>query len=348
MTITYAVRPLDDEIAAAYGRLLPEQRDLVARGKLAWKFEQSPAGRGVLALALLDGAIVGINGFAPATLRRRGMTGPGFQSLDTVVDPACRGQGVFTGLVNAFYEAAPTLGATVLYGIPNENSAGGFFGKLGWTRLAPPPYMIKPLNAGYFASRLLGEHGRVLDPLPLSLTRTPRGAEKAVRITRFDDSADALWAAFSAEISCAVDRGCAMLNWRLFDCPAAEYETWGVLDADGGLRAFVSTHVSDKHGGRIGYIMEAMAHPDAEADLTMLLRRAVHAMRLDRIDAVLAWSGKQAPNHRAHRRTGFLPMPEWSRPIHLAFGARVLDEDTALGRANLGGWYLSYLDSDTV
>lgn len=349
MDITYAVRPLDAEVQAAYGRLLPEQDDLVSRGKLDWKFERHPAARGAVATANLDGAIVGMIGFAPSRLRLAdGTRLIAHQAMDTVVDPVCRGKGAFVGLGRAFYAAAPDWKSEIAWGFPNENAAPGWFGKLGWARMGTPPFLVKPLNAGYFARRVIGAAGALFDALPLSIIGRPGRANQAVTIQRFDEKADALWEAFAATIPCAVDRTRDYLNWRLFDHPTARYETRAVFGPDESMRAFVTTYLADKHGGRIGYVMEVMHLPGAEAEAVMLLKLAIADMRKAKTDAVLAWAAPHAPNYRAYRRAGFLPMPDRIRPIHLYFGGKPLSDRTAPVMTGDKDWYLSYLDSDTV
>lgn len=348
MTVACEVRPLDAQIEEGYRRLLPGQRDLLEHGKLQWKFNRHPAAQGVLAVASVDGTVVGMVGFAPVRLKLGGERVIAFQALDTIVDPACRGQGVFVRLGQAFYRVAPTLHATAVFGFPNENAAPGWFGKLGWTRLGTPPFLIKPLRAGYFARRVLASAGALFDPVPLSVGAAPDGKDRAVRIDRFDSRVDALWQAFSINLVCAVDRTHSYLNWRLMDHPTAEYDTRAVFGADDRMRAFVTTHVTEKHEGLVGYVMEAMALPDAEDDLVMLLRLAISEMRAARVDAILAWAPAHAPNHHAFRRCHFLPMPERMRPIRLYFGARPLRAEAHARLAVEPGWYLSYLDSDTV
>lgn len=347
MDITYVVRPLDGEVEDAYRRLLPEQTDLVEQGKLAWKFLHHPAAKGAVATAVLENRIVGMIGFAPHRLKMGGMRMIAHQALDTVVDPVCRGKGVFVKLGRAFYEAAPRWDSKAAFGFPNENAAPGWFGKLEWARLGTPPFLVKPLNAGYFARRVLGGVGGLFDPLPLSLIGRPGDSGRATRIERFDSRADALWNAFSATIPCAVDRTSDYLNWRLFDHPTATYETDAVFEGD-VMKAFVTTHLADKHGGRIGYIMEAMALPGAERDLVMLLKLAIARMREAKTDAILAWAASHAPNHGAYRKTGFLPMPDRIRPIHLYYGGKPLAPEAEPGFTSERDWYLSYLDSDTV
>ncbi|HEX9821824.1 MAG TPA: hypothetical protein VGD07_19655 [Methylomirabilota bacterium] len=348
MAIACDVRALDTQVEEAYRRLLPGQRELIERGKLQWKFDRHPAARGVLAVAHAASSIVGMIGFVPACLKLGCERVAGFQALDTVVDPGCRGQGVFVKLGQAFYSAAPELEAAAVFGFPNESAAPGWFGKLGWIRLGTPPFLIKPLRAGYFVRQVLGGARGLFDTLPLSVGGEPEGKDRAVRIRRFDARADTLWHAFSTNIACAVERTHDYLNWRLVDHPTAQYDTRGVFAADGEMRAFVTTHVAAKHDGVIGYVMEAMALPEAADDLVMLLRLAIAEMRAAGVDAILAWASPNAPNHRAYRRCRFLPLPDRIRPIHLYFGVRPFTAQARARMATDRDWYLSYLDSDTV
>jgi GNAT superfamily N-acetyltransferase len=346
MEIAYEVRPFDDEVRAAYLALLPEQAEAIEAGKLNWKFRDSPAGQGWVVLARDPaGEIIGMNGFAPARAKLGGVRAPAYQSMDTIVTPAARGKGVFTRLVQAFYDAQDRVGGTVFYGFPNDNSAPGFFNKLGWERLGSPPFVIKPLRSGYFARKVLGDWAGVLN-LPLSVAGRPRADIQVIE--RFDTRADALWNAFSAGLYCAVDRAHDYLNWRIFDHPSARYRTTAIFGEHDDLRAFVTVHIGERQGGVIGSVMEALCRPDSRHDLQLLLTEAVAEMRAQGADAALAWCAPHSPSWPIFRRLGFLPMPEALRPIHLHFGGRALSPEGVAAMVGPEAWYLSYLDSDTL
>jgi GNAT superfamily N-acetyltransferase len=350
MAIRFEVRIFDKDVRDAYERLLPEQSDLVASGKLDWKFDHSPGGRGVVAVAVEDAEpqlIMGMIGYAPAALKVGHSRLLAFQAMDTIVHPDLRGRGLFTNLGNTFYAESPRLGAKILYGFPNDNAAPGWFNKLQWARLGTPPFLIKPLRMEYFAKRIDKNLGRFFR-LPLTLLSRGAASDDIVRVDAFDSRVDELWTTFSRDIGCAVDRNHKFLNWRLFEHPTEKYITHAIFRPEGSLAGFVSTVTADKHGGRVGYIMEAMAMPDARNDLHRLLSNAVTEMYQDGADVVLAWAAPWAPNYRAYRRAGFLPLPETLRPIHLYFGGRSLDSELSPVMTSQDSWYLSYLDSDTV
>lgn len=344
MDVTITVEPFSEPLRDGYERLLPEQTDGLARGKLHWRFRDNPSAGSLFSVARdAAGTMLGINAFMALTLRLNGALITSYQSMDTIVDPICRGQGLFSKLLNSFYGA---VNVGLLYGFPNGNSAHGFFNKLGWTRLGSPPFLIKPLRLGYFLKRVVGPRARYIN-LPLAFKRA--GDETGiVTLTRFDARIDDLWASIAPAFGCAVERDAAYLNWRLMEHPEMRYSTYAIEGADGAVNAFISIIVLEKHGGRIGYVMEALARPGHDKALARLFRKANNLFITQKADAVLAWCPAHAPNYRAYRRAGFWVMPEKIRPITLHFGYRPLADTPELANLSYRDWYISYLDSDTV
>jgi GNAT superfamily N-acetyltransferase len=322
--------PFSGEIRDAYLDLLPEQEAEVAGGKLDWKFRNNPAGPGLIATAREDGRLLGVNAFMAAAFRVDGERLRGYQSMDTVVTPAARGKGVFGRLVNCFYDEA---GADLLYGFPNLNSSPGFFGKLGWLPFGPVPMLMRPLRTGVVLKRI----SRFLPDLPVPIFSRPLREARAV--DRFGDEATSVWNRFAAPIGCAVERDAAFLNWRLADHPTERYQLWQAPDG-----AFAASNVTDKHGGRIGYLMEAVG---PKATLAPLISTALRDMKARGAEIAFAWCLPGSPNYRAHRKAGFYPFSPRLRPIIINFGARPLGSDSPSIR-DARSWYLSYLDSDTV
>ncbi|HEX8654756.1 MAG TPA: GNAT family N-acetyltransferase [Allosphingosinicella sp.] len=330
MDVSYQLVGYSDEIRDAYLKLLPEQEQAIGRGKLEWKLRDGPGGTGAVAVATAGGEIIGVNAFMPSRFRIGERTGRAYQSMDTIVTPAARGKGVFGRLINCFYDEGE---ADLLYGFPNANSSPGFFGKLGWAHFGSVPMLFRPLRSGYFLKRV----SRFLPDLPIPMLA--RGAENFERALGFDERATGAWRRFSSDIGCAVERDAAFLNWRLRDNPSERYD---ILQAEDG--SFVAHALSDKHGGRIGYVMEAIGGP---ATLPGLIAAALRELQASRADAALAWCLPGSPNYAAYRKAGFYPLPEPLRPIVINFGARALAAPAAAVE-NVRGWYISYLDSDTV
>jgi len=273
------------------------------------------------------------------------------QSLDTLTDPDFRGKGLFVTLAKQTYARATESGAALVYGFPNGSSAPGFFKKLGWSSLDPVPFLVRPLRLDYVASRLkLPEHARRLIPnVALSNPMAGRAHASVREVKVADERMTRLWERFARKVDVAIERDSAYLQWRIFEKPGETYRTLIVEDGD-ELRALCIFTVKEKHGGRIGYVMELLCDPSWTGlrAASRLLGRAVHAMATDGADSVLAWSLPHSFTFPVFARHAFVPLPEKLRPIELHFGVRAFDTSVAgiVGRRR--SWYLSYLDSDTV
>ena len=144
----------------------------------------------------------------------------------------------------------------------------------------------------------------------------------------------------------AVDRNADYLRWRLSK-PGESYECLGVFEG-AELVGFCAHTTVDKHGGRVGYVVELLYEPSRHRVGAALLAESLRIMAADNADVVLAWCFSHSPNARAYAKVGFVPLPERLRPIELHVGVRVLDESLADVLTDQGNWYLSYCDSDTV
>jgi hypothetical protein len=157
---------------------------------------------------------------------------------------------------------------------------------------------------------------------------------------------DALWERFASGVMVAVDRTPQYLRWRLGK-PGERYECLGVFEG-AQLVAFCAYTTVDKHGGRIGYVIELLHDPGRHEVGAALLVECLRRMASDGADAVLAWAFRHSPNARAYSKAGFWPLPERLRPIELHVGVRPLDESLTEALTDRRNWYVSYCDSDTV
>jgi GNAT superfamily N-acetyltransferase len=331
---------------------------------LAWQYADNPTGELFVDFALAPGPagdLAAIYATLPVRIRIAGQVALATQSVDTITDAGFRGRGLFVKLARTTYARAAAAGAKLVYGFPNGQSAHGFFERLGWTTLDPVPFLIRPLHTRYLVERLkLGAYARFVPDLPLFVSLEPivsrlggplgrRGRIES--IARFDERATALWHAIAGDALVAVERDARYLNWRLVDKPSEKsserYDNAAVVDGD-RLAAFASHCVKDKHGGRIGYLMEALARPGERGALRSLVSRALADMTRQGADVALAWCLPHSPSYRVLLAAGFVPFPERYRPIELHAGVRAFDPSLASTVADRARWYLSYLDSDTV
>lgn len=321
--------------------------------RLRWQFLDNPTGRlnVEFALAPEGDRLAAIYAVMPVDLRVGGAVLPACQSLDTLTDAEFRGKGLFVKMANAVFSRATSTGDACVYGFPNGNSAHGFFERLGWSRLDPVPFLVKPLRLNYALRKVprLGSLFAKLPAIPVARVSEPRlpGHREFRPLARFDAATDALWDEFSAAVPVAVHRDARYLNWRLVAKPDEAYQRTALYE-NGRLRGFVAWAVKDKHGGRVGYVLELIYPPTQHEVGRALLDHAVARMAEDEAEVVLAWNFEHSPNHEAFASTGFMTLPERLRPIELHAGARPFAPPPGANVGNRFNWYFSYLDSDTV
>jgi hypothetical protein len=338
--IDISLREFGPSVAEAYRTLFPGDCEK-SPDPLNWRFQSNPHGRARFAVAGCGDRIVGMIALVPTQLTEIG--GIGYQAIDTAVHPSVRGQGLFVKLGKMAQDPA-ALGATVLWGFPNENAAPGWFGRLGWTNFGAVPLLIRPLRSGFLFGRV---HSR-LRHIDLPLVRNARPAANiSTNAMQLIEDFGGLWQSVVQDFGIAVDRNPAWMRWRLLDKPAADYRCAGLRSDSGDLEAFVATKVANKHGGRLCYVMEAISTPDRSLDLAKLLRGELALAAQDGAEAALAWCPRHAPNYSAYRKAGFLPFPSRLRPIEINFGARALRSEGSPAAAKDAPWYVSFLDSDT-
>ncbi len=320
---------------------------------LRWQFLKNPTGRLNVEFALTpdEQRLAAIYAVMSIDLKVGDVVMPACQSLDTLTDVDFRGKGLFVRMAKATFARAADEQNACVYGFPNGNSAHGFFERLGWTRLDPVPFLIKPLRLNYVLRKLprVGAKLAGLPSIPVSRVQSPSlpGHRELRAVLRFDGAFDELWSEFSAGIPAAINRDAKYLNWRLVEKPNEQYSRVALFE-NGRLRGFIAWAVKAKHGGSVGYVMELM-HAPTEPDVgRVLLQHALAEMKSSGAEVVLAWCFEHAPNYEAFRANGFFTLPERLRPIELHVGVRSLAAPALANLGNRFNWYFSYLDSDTV
>lgn len=322
---------------------------------LEWQYHRNTTGKIFVdvAMAPANDRYAAIYASLPGFMRINGQKRLMIQSLDTLTDEDFRGKGLFVSLAKKTFARAAADGAALIYGFPNGNSAPGFFKKLEWKPLDPVPFLLRPLRLSYAAERFkLPAAARALVPKTPLVAPFGRKRDAGVReITDVDPRMTRLWERFCTNVGVAIERDAKYLKWRIYDKPGERYRTFIYEDGDRyAIRAMCIFTVKDKHGGRIGYVMELL-HDRSVAGMraaSHLLGLAIREMSDEGADSVLAWSMTHSGSFPILARHAFLPLPERLRPIELHLGVRAFDESVASTVENRQNWYLSYLDSDTV
>lgn len=344
--LTLSVGRCDLDDIPAVQRLFGLADDPKATDLLRWQYVDPPGGS-YLAVAHdgrgpLEGGVATYAAM-PLPFSIGGQTGTALQSFDTLTLAQYRGRGLFPALGRAVYDLATENGEWLVFGIPNEAIVRGRERHLSWRILGEVPMRLRPFGLRYVRSRLLRRHG---DRFGAPDDQREDEASCSPELATVPDDIDALAGGFG-QSSLGVYRSKTYLRWRL-SRPHTRYITSTVRAVDGRLLAWGAATVGDKHGGRIGYLMDVMALPEEEKAAKKVTRELLGNLRQSGADVTLAWASPGTPLERILQGNRFLPLPPRTRPIKLFFGFRGLTKDLGEIGSNLGSWNLSYFDSDTV
>ena len=273
------------------------------------------------------------------------------QSLDTLTAPAYRGKGLFFELAKSVNTELERSGHALIYGFPNAQSGPGFYSKLGWKKLGSVPFLWRPMSVGYLAKRLpkIGAIGNALNWLRLPhIRKSLKAGWTLAHDSALDSRFDKLWDSMRQSYSTGLIRDQRYLQWRLRDKPDFEYHNVTLTDTAGDILACCIYSIQKKHGGAVGYVMDVLVRPGCIDAGTVALNHAIAAMNSSKTDIVLAWNLPDSFNSACYRANGFWNLPDFMRPIHLSFGFRSFGQSAAGSGREPAGWYISYLDSDTV
>ena len=318
---------------------------------LQWLHQQNLADKNTIYYAMDKEEVAAIYTAMPVVFKVQDQTVNALQSIDTMTDAAHRGKGLFPKLANRLYDDAQKDAYELVYGFPNENSAPGFFKKLQWVSFGEAPFLLKPLSINYFLRKILkvkgnqGEDKRHEYALPANTTLSNNAVIKA--LAGFDMDYEDLWKASSKKIGVGVNRGADYMNWRYVNKPGEKYSIVGLF-TNGKLEGIVVFTIKDKHGGRVGYIMELIyANEDHQAGIR-LLKFAKSIFKKEKTDTVLAWCFEHSFNYKSYQKSGYFDLPIKFRPQHLFLGVRIFNETRQDFTKDIKNWYISYSDSDTV
>lgn len=295
--------------------------------------------------------IAAIYTYLPLVLKCMGKLVNGMQSFDTLTDKNHRSKGLFIKLASKIEKEESLKNNELVYGFPNENSVHGFVNKLGFNYFGEVPFLIKPLKISYFINKIfkkreldiLQSNCQMLIPKLLKLNNHFEIRE----ISKFDEEYDELYNTVSTQINIGVNRGAAYMNWRYIIKPDEVYARYGLYEYNQLIGVVIFT-LKNKHGGKIGYLMELLYNPKNTNAAKYLLKFSSKILKKNNADLILAWCFDHSFNYKNIRKNGYYKFPEKLRPQKLGFITKILNSKNTKDIYNLKNWYISYSDSDTV
>jgi len=266
-------RPQDEAVQAAiFNTCFRKDKD--AR-TFAWKYRDNPDGPAIGRVACdAEGRVVGSYSYVPRHFLRDGAPVTLMQASDAMTVPDWQGRGIFTGLDDVVAQAAGEAGFPLCFAYSGRLSLKGFLGN-GWQLIGHAPLWRRSFRS----RRALLRRGRVgpllLPASPLldlvaglrdrARLALPGGDAALVRLQRFDERVDKLFAACAPRTGLVGVRSARWLNWRYVDTPSRRQECWGLLRGD-ELRGYVVAELQEGNA----FLADHLA-ADEEARAALLL-----------------------------------------------------------------------------
>ena len=345
--------PDGEEMLGRISSLFARSGSAKSTEHLRWQYVENCGGGAYSAIAVSEsGEDAGIYNLFKVPAKLRGRNVLACQSLDTLTAVGYRGKGLFSVLAKHVNRRCDEEQVAFIYGFPNEKSGPGFFKHLQWRKTGHPPFLLHVCNIGYLLSAVGGPRIRIPAIVPslvvafANKARKKFGGYRCARGIKFLTTSqyDELWASFSRDINTVIIRDSAYFKWRYVQRPNSDYQYIGVYRG-AELCAVAVFVLREKHGGRIGYIMDVIYKTDQPGAGKLAVGAAIEELNASRADVVLAWSSSAAKTRPMYRSNWFFPLPRKLQPIKLFVGMRFGPNTPECDSDEL---FLSYADSDTV
>jgi len=244
-----------------------------------WEFVDNPAGTQVVVGQEPGGRLIAQYACLPARVHLAGEDVCCGQGIDSVVHKDYRRglkkEGAFLKVARYYFEhyGKPEVNSFG-YGFPNEKAF-----RIGVRMLDYVP-IAAPVSAVY---RNLFNHQHDDD---VSAGACAEGV--IVPLERFDARMDALWGRLRPSLLMAIQRTSTYLNWRYTDCPGIDYQSFGLIDGTGELRAALVTR-ANWMGPPILALTEILADGHDRPAVARLLAHAVKLARESGQPRIESW-----------------------------------------------------------
>jgi len=212
-----------------------------------WKFNDNPAGRGIITVAEDSGRIVGHGALMPTPLRVGSESIRGAQGVDAMTHPDYRNQGMFVALSEVCAEQAAANRIEVLYTMSGHPGVyGGAVRRLSWDHTGDIAKWVRVLCAN---SQTFPRSKRVislgLQFMPLGRS-SARGVEVRMEPPKEDEfvSLNEQVASSWLPTACRIEHSADWFRWR-FDRASQRHYIWFSAYREGDLKAWAVFGMND-------------------------------------------------------------------------------------------------------
>jgi GNAT superfamily N-acetyltransferase len=242
---TEADRP---DVTALIREMIP---GVAADARLAWLYENNPAGRALTWIASENGEVAGCTSYFPWRLQLDGETRLCALGGDGFVRPKFRRRGLGALLHDAARDDMQRTGIGCMYGAPGAMNLTPL--KHGGSReVGHVARWARPLRGA-----AIGVRPAPFDKLIREVLR-PRNAAALEPMVREDERVDEVWRGFAPTVRLAAVRDASFFTWRFLDGPSGKEPAFVITDKGRPIGACALEVMNE---GKSVRIVDVMAIP---------------------------------------------------------------------------------------
>jgi len=313
-----------------------------------WGFMESPDGKGFIYLARDGDKIIAHFADIPRRFVINGETSPATLSLDLMVHPDYRREGLFVAMGRYGAQRVKREGGLFMMAFPIRPETIEGLIKIGWEKVVPLPVLVLPIRfSGIFnhyvrfkpLSLLLGGLASAAYFLLFGWRRgkKPEGVliEEAKRL---DEAFDEFWQDASRLYPVMGVRTRQYLDWRYIQHPTRRYTIYRAIKK-GKMRGYIVLRKVELLGFNSGVIVDLLALDDDA--LSVLVEKGIQHTRKEGTDLLGVIVPKTHPYYHTLIRNGFLSSPK-------SFQFMIYRHSEIAALRDPRGWYVNWGDSDVI
>jgi len=323
-----------------------------------WRYNQNPAGKSLVKVAIDDDKIMGHYAVSPAIYKVKEKEQIGMQEIDLMVSPeytkGLKKAGVFVKLGKALYDAVRESGIKFTFGFPNQNSAPIGSKMLGWKKVEEIPLYSFYLGKNLIYEKMNGNSIKKYVAIILfkiyflccKLIRTLilRKNKSIEKLEKFHENDDLLWENNNSNYEIAVKRNYRYLNWRFFSKPSKDYVVYGIHKGE-SLSGYIALKVISSESGnyREGLIVDLFTEWDNSSLAKLLIVKAIKYFENMKCDVVRSWMMPDFFYNSAYIQLGFKKAPS-----KISLYINTMGEDPINDVLKNSRWFVQMADTDGV
>lgn len=321
-----------------------------------WQFMQNPAMEPIIIVADDDSKIVGQSTLLPTevvVIDRETYAG---QSIDTMVDPDYRRQGLYENMAFKSYDIAIEEGVEFGFRFPSKPALEGAIKKLDGTLVEEIPLYMKIYSLENFIKSIIkiGFISKILGGFTSLLMNGLFFREKRMKsqgtyvikeIEEFNEEFDSLWDKVKEDKLIMTKRSSRFLNWRIKNHPNIDYKTFAAY-SQGDLVGYIVVKIEErklrgKYKSYLGSIVDMVGLN--EEVISVLYREAKIYFKRKKTDFVVVWGSESMKYKDLFIRLGF-----FKSKSTIPFVVKDFTKDRELEDIiiNEKSWYLMPIESD--